>query len=108
MCTDMTDLPPAKKPNPALFWIALLAPAVLALLSFLCASGGPSDFGVTVGLAGAGAGLVSSVYCGIWLARRFVKPGNARVLFALAMVALIGILNLIIVVAGCAANISFH
>jgi hypothetical protein len=100
--------PPARKPGSGLFWIALFAPTVLALISMLCASRGPNDFGATVGLIGFGAGLISSVYCGVWLAQRFAKPGAVRFFCGLVAVAVIGIVNLIVVVAGCSGNVSFH
>lgn len=109
----MTNSPPALEPPPkksrvGLFWIVLLAPAALALISFLCASSGPNDLGVMVGLIAAPAALISSIYCGIWLSRRFIKPGTGRTLFGLGMALVIGFANLAIVVAGCAANVSFH
>lgn len=100
--------PPAGKPGAGLFWLALFAPAVLVLISVLCTSRRDDTFGVVVAIAGLGAGLVSSIYCGIWVARRFAPPGLRRVLIALAAVTVIGVLNIFVAVAGCTAGLIFH
>jgi len=99
---------PPKRPGAGLFWPALIAPAAVTLVAFLCGVGGPGEIAVGISLIGAGLGLISAIYCGTWLARRFIKPGVAQVLFGLTMVVVLGVVNLIIVVAGCAAHESFH
>ena len=98
---------PPKTSRTPLFWIALLAPAVLALGSFLLGRAS-AGLGVAIGLGAAVVGLVSSIYCGIWLAVHFCKPGIGRFLAALGLVVVINAVNLFIVLAGCAANFNLH
>ena len=85
-----------------------MAPTFLAIISGLCATAGPNDFGATVGLLALVVGLASSIYCSYWLARRFVKPGGARVMLGIVAFLVIGVINLIVAVAGCARNVRFH
>jgi hypothetical protein len=97
-----------EKPSSGLFWTLLMAPTFLAIISGLCATRGPSDFGALVGWLAFFVGLVSSVYCSRWLARRFAKPGAARVALGAVIFLAIGIINLIVAIAGCSGNVSFH
>src|SRR5260370_5644589 len=64
------------------FWIALLAPAFLALISFLLGqlSQDSKGFAAGVGFVDLFACALTSLYCGVWLARRFCKPGVYRFL----------------------------
>jgi hypothetical protein len=103
----MTDLPPTYEPPPktsetSLFWVALFAPAVLALVTFLL-SRDVSALGVIVGIGALIVGIISTFYCGFWLAARFCKSKLAYFITAVGLVLLLGIVNLIIVCAGCAA-----
>jgi hypothetical protein len=99
--------PPAGNSESGLFWIALFAPAFLALVTVLLCSAG-SDvavLGVIVGFGAVVVGIVSAWYCGFWLAARFCKSRIAYFFAALGFVLLLGILNLAIVCAGCAAAV---
>ena len=81
----------------------LLAPAFFSLTGFLfgLSENGPMlDVGTAIGFANCVAGLLCSIYCGIWLARRFRRPGE-RVLSALGFILGIGLVNFCIVAAGC-------
>jgi len=106
-----------KKPDPealsasskAIFWIALIAPAFLALVSFLLGQL-PQDshnLGFGVGFVDLFVDVIASLYCGWWLARRFCRPGATRVLAGTGMFVGIGILNFIIIFAGCARNVNW-
>jgi hypothetical protein len=99
--------PAPKKTRAGLFWIALLAPAVLSLASFLIGAAS-NDAGAMVGLVALFTTCISAGFCSLWLARRFVKPGGGRMLFGFVMAIVIVAVNFIIVVAGCANNLSFH
>jgi hypothetical protein len=90
--------------SPGLFWVLLVAPAAMSLTGFV--TGVSRDTALhTIGLAicwGAVLlGALSPIYTGIWLARRFIRPGGARVLGGLALIVVIGTINLFIAAAGC-------
>lgn len=90
-----------------LFWLALVSPATLALLSFLVGNVS-RDAGVMVGMGALVAGLIASAYCGFWIANRFCSRSDARVLVGLALMLVLGAVNFFIICAGCAGNLSFH
>ena len=91
----------------ALFWVALLTPATMALASFLVgrASDKLRDTGVGIGLAALLVSFAASIYCGVWLAQRFTKVGTGRVMFGISLVLGLVLVNFIIIFAGCAGNV---
>lgn len=93
-----------KRRGSFLFWVALLAPAAIALAAM--AMGGSSrdsrDTLTSIFMVDFFVGAAAAIYCGIWLAMRFCKPGGLRVLAALGLIFVIGILNIIITFVGCA------
>lgn len=101
-----TTLPSRR--SQTLFWIALVAPATLALVSFLLgrSPGNMRDAGVAVGLGGLVVGLWASVYCAVWVVRRFCPRDSTRILLGLVLFVAIGLVNFIIICAGCAANLT--
>ncbi len=90
------------------FWVMLLAPAALSLVCLLIGLAGAGPVGVIVGLLAFLVGCVSTGYCGRLLAVRFAPPGARRLAFGLLMFVAIGLVNLIVVAAGCAISVSFH
>ncbi len=80
----------------------------MSLLTYVCSTGGANESGFFVGSIGCLVGAVSAVYCGVWIARRFVKDQAGRVLVALIVMVVLAFVNLFIVVAGCAANTTMH
>jgi len=107
----------AKKPNPksfttaskVIFWIALIAPAFLALVSFLLGalSQNLRNAGAEVGFVDLFVGGIASLYCGVWLAWRFCKPGVYRFLAGMWLSVGIAFLNFVLIFAGCAGNLRF-
>jgi hypothetical protein len=92
------------------FWIMLLAPALLSLLTFSVGTlgKGPNDAAVSIGLVALLAGAIGSVYCGSWLATRFCRPGGGRLLVGVGIVIALGAVNLFMAVAGCVSSLNFH
>jgi hypothetical protein len=102
------DFEPPKKASARTFWILLMAPTFLAIISGFCATEGTRDFGALVGWGAFFVGIASTIYCSRWLALRFAKPGAGRIALGTATFFVIGVINLIVAVAGCAGNISLH
>ena len=92
------------------FWLALLSPATLALISFLMGriSDKMAAAAVMVGFAGVAVCAITSIYCGLWLAFRFSNNSGGRFLIGLFFIPAIAAVNLFIIVAGCASNLNFH
>jgi len=95
------------KGSTTLFWILLVAPAVLGLLSFLAGRSGKEhqDIGITLGLTALPVGLAGSLYCSVWLVRRYSSPGSVNLLAVFGLLVLLGAVNLFIVAAGCASSL---
>jgi hypothetical protein len=95
--------PPPGKSGSLLFWIALLAPAIitLTLLAFGKSSREVRDTVTSIFMVNFFVGAAAAIYCGVWLAKRFCKPGGARVFAALSLIFVIGLLNIIVTFAGC-------
>ena len=106
-----------KKPDPEalsatskiIFWIALIAPAFLALVSFLLAQSSQDlhNAGFSVGFIDLFVDVIASLYCGWWLARRFCKPGPTRALAGVGLFVGITGLNFMLICAGCSGNLRF-
>ncbi len=96
----------SRRRSPTLFWILLVTPAFLALLSFLV--GRTSDktrgLGMAIGLIALPIGLASSLYCSIWLARRFGPSGSLNLLMVFFLLFVLAAVNFVIIGAGCAPN----
>jgi hypothetical protein len=94
--------------SPTLFWLALLAPAMFSLISFTMGqiSHGLRNAAVTVGLVGAFVGVITSIYCGYWLACRFSNESVGRFFFGLFFIPAVAAVNLFIILAGCAPNVT--
>ena len=88
------------------FWVILLLPSVLALVSFV-AGGAENGTGLIPGVLALLVGFVASIFCGIWLAKRFFGSTGLRFLFGLIFVLGIEFVNFMIVCAGCAGKIKF-
>jgi hypothetical protein len=54
------------------FWILLLLPATFSLASFLVGQSS-KNVGADIGLFGLFVDVIASIYCGSWLAIRFLK-----------------------------------
>ena len=93
-----------------LFWILLVAPSAMALMSYSAAqfAHGSNNFGVTIGLGGMVMGVIGAIYCGSWLARRFGRSALSRTFLGLVAIVGIGVVNFFIVAVGCTPNINFH
>lgn len=94
------------------FWILLLLPSALALLSFLIGQirdegNNAAQIGMLIGMIDLAVGLGASIYCGVWLAWRFFKSETARVLLGLLFIFGIGFVNFMIICAGCVPNLKF-
>ena len=63
-----------------------------------------ANLGGIIGIGAALVGLIAPFYCGRWLAIRFCKTGIGRFLVGLSSILIIGVVNLVLVFAGCAAN----
>jgi hypothetical protein len=106
-----------KKPDPkalttaskVMFWVALLAPAFLALIGFLVGPVSPNlrDLGVGVGFVGLVVDVIISLYCSSWLAKRFWQPGPTRFLVGTGLFFGIAFLNFVLIFAGCMGNQTF-
>ncbi|HWY75813.1 MAG TPA: hypothetical protein VN281_09360 [Verrucomicrobiae bacterium] len=95
--------------SPSLFWFLLVSPAALGLLSFLAGQASKHDpamsvFSVAIGLVGLPLALASSIYCSLWLVRRFSSPGSLNLLTTFLVLLVLGAVNLLIVVGGCAVG----
>jgi hypothetical protein len=89
------------------FWILLISPAAVALLSFALGqiSSNLRNAGAAVGAVDLLIGLGASIYCGVWLARRFFTSSSGlRPVFSLIFVFGIGIINFFIICVGCTSN----
>lgn len=87
------------------FWILLLLPSALALVSFVAFSVGNPNFDTVAfgfGMMALISGFFATIYCGIWLARRFFSSSASRFWFGLIFILGIGLVNFIIIFAGCA------
>lgn len=93
-----------------IFWIALTAPAALALLSFLTGKIFVNSPGLAVGIGMVGlvGGLFTSIYCGLWLSRRIPVPEGFQVILGLLFIFGIGFVNFMILCAGCGPNLRFR
>jgi len=110
-CGFEGEAPPAAKPrafgsSKTAFWILLVAPAALALGSFLVGYASPQS-GVVVGFAGLVSGAIAAIYCGCWLGVRFGRTDGARVAITLVLIPAIAAVNFFIVCAGCARTLQF-
>lgn len=113
--------PPARKHGATWFWLAFLFPPVLglggygvgALLGLTTSSApvnSPLQVLVTVwALCLAGAILVCSLYCALFLARK-LKTGVAKILAGLVFFLLFLITNIVIEIATCSmfVTVNFH
>ncbi len=97
----------SRRRSPTLFWILLVAPASLGLLSFVAGHFGDQgrNLGVMIGFVALFLGLAGSLYCSVWLARRFCKPGSLDHLVVLALAVILMGVNFVIIFAGCAPNV---
>lgn len=94
-------------PLQKVFWILLLAPCFLSLVSFSLGEISEKfrDSAGTVGFIGLIVGAPASIFCGVWLACRLWKDGVARYLGSVVLVVIMAVLNFIIIFAGCARNV---
>jgi hypothetical protein len=83
------------------FWVLLVAPAFFSLTGYLVGTGERPmrDVATVIVFLSCLSGLFCSIFCGIWLARRFCRPGE-RVLGAVGLILVIGLVNLFIVAVG--------
>jgi hypothetical protein len=95
------------KSSTTLFWILLFLPAAMGLASYAIGQSS-KDIGAGIGMLALPLGLGASIYCGIWLARRFFESTTNRVLSALCFTVLIGFANLFAIAAGCVGNLDFR
>lgn len=89
-----------------LFWLVLVAPAALALVSFSFGhiSEKLSSIGMSIGLFDLLIGLISSGYCASWIGERFGKSVGLKAI--LVIVSFLGLcaVNFMMICMGCAAN----
>jgi hypothetical protein len=83
------------------FWMIFFLPALLALASVVFGRMN-SPAVILSGAAAVLASIVTSIYCGNWLGKKFFKTGIQRVFATLFLAGGIFLINLGIVWAGCA------
>lgn len=100
-----------QKPDPSkrtgLFWVSLITPAAFALLSFVVGQSSKNlrEAGAAIGAVDLLIGLVASIYCGAWLAKRTFASDGLRLLFGFIFAVGIGVVNFFIICVGCGPNL---
>ena len=102
---DTSETPPASPRGSRhwLFWTMLIGPTALIflMLGLMKVGANQEVVAVVFGIPGFLSGIIGSVYCGVWLARRIAKQLWLRAALALVLTAgLLGV-NYTISVFGC-------
>jgi hypothetical protein len=96
------DLPPApgQKISWPFFFVFLFSPVLLTIITVRLNSG-QGDSSATVAFWGA---VVSGIGCGMMLARRLGETTGARIMLAILLIPLMGVVCLIMNCFGCLAS----
>jgi len=86
-----------------LFWTMLIGPTglIFLMLALMKAGADKDAVGLVFGIPGFFSGVTGSVYCGVWLARRFGRGTWPRSIAAILLTAGLLVVNYTISVVGC-------
>lgn len=93
-----------KRRSTLAFWVILFAPATMGLLSITLGSSNAKSAGEGIALLALPLAIVSSIYCSIWIVRRYSSPEALHILRVLILMFALAAVNLAIVFTGCAVS----